>query len=131
MPLEHFAFIRVPNCFVHSLHDQLLYDPLLSEMVKKMDNLKLRQAIVNSLEIMVLTNRLTWIEDENTGPRQDWAASMSTNGQFVDHFFVQLAAEYLNRVIILYPVVEEDGHSDTGKILISPQHPQVILNLCT
>ena len=55
-----------------------------------------------------------------------WKTKMSTDKVFVDNLFIPLSAEVLNRIVVLYPVFVEDGHTD-GKIIISPKSPIVEL----
>ena len=45
------------------------------------------------------------------GTVEDWEEYMLGNHIFVDHIFLQLAAEYFERKIILFPVFPEDGES--------------------
>ncbi len=109
------------NCYIHCLQDQLLDDQFFSNIVSC--PIKLRKMVVDSLDLMIASRRIEYIADDHLGSKEDWVLAMSTDRTFVDQLFIQLSAEVLNRPIILYPVLQKDGHFDSGRIVINPKNP--------
>ena len=50
---------------------------------------------------------------------ENWLASMKKNGTWCDEIFIQLAANFLKKDIILLPIYAKDGHGTSDKIIIS------------
>ena len=104
------------NCFLHSIIDQIEYDSNLKQLNLNVHSL--RSMIVNSLKIIILTRRFSWID--GNGSQEQWIEEMSKDGCFADEVFIRLTSENLNRRIEIFPVFPEDGHKD-GKIIIEPK----------
>ena len=100
------------NCGVYGLLDQLKYDPFWKNV--EYNHFDLRKNIVKSVHRMIRNNNFVWHDDPllpGEGTVEEWEEYMLGNHIFVDHIFMQLAAEYFERRIILFPVFPEDGES--------------------
>ena len=48
-----------------------------------------------------------WDEQAAATP-EDWVKKYSQDKQYVDHYFVDITATFLNRRIVIYPVFEDE-----------------------
>ena len=100
------------NCGVYGLLDQLKYDSFWKNV--ELNHRDLRKNIVKSVHRMIKNNNFVWHNDPllpGEGTVEEWEEYMLKNRSFADHIFMQLAAEYFERRIILFPVFPEDGES--------------------
>ena len=102
------------NCYVHSILDQLRYDPYM-KIMSKMSVHDLRHMICNELDDVIeedpnffplcveigKTNNPT---DEAEGTEEGWKKRMKTNKVHCDEIFFRLTAECLKREVIFYLV---------------------------
>ena len=49
---------------------------------------------------------------------QGWIENMRQNGHWCDHAFLQLAANYLKRNLVILPIYPKDGYNGTDRIII-------------
>ena len=109
------------NCFVHALLDQIQYDDRLKYFAS-LDISKLRKKIASSLEDNINNGRIFWVHEEGSIDKfgegtagltsESWERKMSTDGEFCDHIFLQLAAITLNRDIVVVPIFSESATID-------------------
>ena len=72
-----------------------------------MDHQTLRVIVASSLPNQMFSKKHGW--DETIASTPDaWVEKYSRDKQFVDHYFVELTAEYLRRKLVLYPVFREE-----------------------
>ena len=50
---------------------------------------------------------------------ESWIQIQSTDGEYVDHYFIELWTEFLNRRTITHPLHEEQGWKD-GQMIVDP-----------
>ena len=91
------------NCFLHGIVDQMSYgyDPVWSNIPLTVD--MLRKMVVGSLERMISNGSIQFPYTS----KDEWIEKYSRNGEPVDHLFVQLTANLLNRKIQIIPVKSE------------------------
>ena len=58
-------------------------------------------------------------DEEGMGPKEDWIVDMAKSKKYVDHYFLELISEFLNRQIVIYPLFDNEGWID-GKMVINP-----------
>ena len=65
----------------------------------------MRQRLVwNGYFGQIIPGRIAWPNDPAVGSPEDWEKKMKTSGIFADHITLQIAANVLNRDIIVIPV---------------------------
>jgi hypothetical protein len=67
----------------------------------------LRETIAKTLPKLMFSKSHGWDNQAARTPKA-WVKKYSKNKQYVDHYFVELTAEYLKRKIVIYPVFEEE-----------------------
>ena len=60
--------------------------------------------------MFIVTERLAWQYDPEIGTLEEWVEKMKAEGEFGDEIFLQLAANILNRDIIIIPVFRDEAH---------------------
>ena len=80
------------------------YDTIWKD--KKMTHKVLRETVAKSLPNLMFSKSHGW--DNQAAPTPEaWVKMYSKDKQYVDHYFVELMAEYLQRKLVIYPVFEE------------------------
>ena len=72
-----------------------------------MDHQTLRVIVASSLPNQMFCRKQGWDETAASTP-EEWVDKYARDKQFVDHYFVELMAEYLKRKIVIYPVFKEE-----------------------
>ena len=57
--------------------------------------------------------------DPSAQDPHEWIIHMSKMSTYVDHYFIDLTAKFLNRRIIIYPLFEIEVRVDTSKYSLS------------
>ena len=99
------------DCFLHAFLDQMSMD---SELPPEASNLTTVQIRTRVLESLIKSE----YENLNYDGQWQWINQMRKPGTWCDHQFIQLTANLYKRNVILYPIYPEDGHSNTGQIMI-------------
>ena len=112
------------NCFIHAIIDQLTYDSVWKRA--KLTVLQLRERVTASLlNLMFRTPNFEKQWDKNAAKTpESWIQIQSTDGEYVDHYFIELWTKFLNRRIIIHPVHEEQGWKDGQMIVHKSQTTQ-------
>ena len=110
------------NCFIHGVLDQLKYDRKWKNA--KLNISSLREQVTASLLNLMFTSDFNFHSDfkvngEDETPEQ-WILRMSKDREYVDHYYIELCSEFLNRRIIIYPLWPEEGWTD-GRMIIDPK----------
>ena len=52
---------------------------------------------------------------------EEWLQKIQQDFEWCDDIFIYLAAKMLKKEIVLLPVYPDDGHGDSGKIVVTPE----------
>ena len=98
------------------------HDPI-HETLADMSSFDFRRMIVNFLHEEISNGRFDWdtVYETYFGTVDQWAARMSEDGEYLDQVFQQLTADFLNRQIISYSVIPNEGDSD--RVVVNPREP--------
>ena len=97
------------------------YDPVLKQKIvdENLDHKKLREIIALSvLDDEELQNQLTNYDADDISDVQGWIDNHTKLGFWCDYSFLLSAANYLERDMVILPIDPNDGHGDTGRIVI-------------
>ena len=97
------------------------YDPVLKQKIvdENLDHKKLREIIALSvLDDEQLQNQLTNYDADDISDVQGWIDNHTKLGFWCDYSFLLSAANYLERDMVILPIDPNDGHGDTGRIVI-------------
>ena len=59
-------------------------------------------------------------KQENIINHEEWLDSITQDGIWCDAIFIHLAATFLKKKIIMLPIYAEDGHGESGEIVVDP-----------
>ena len=104
------------DCFVHAILDQLQYDPGWKSA--KLTITVLREKVTALLIPLISGSGFEW-DEAGMGPKENWIVDMAKSKKYVDHYFIELISEFLNRQIVIYPLFDNEGWKD-GKMVINP-----------
>ena len=68
--------------------------------------MKLRENVTASLTTLMFGKSFQW--DYDYKDPEEWIRWMGSDTIDCDHYFIELAAEYLNRRILIYPLFENE-----------------------
>ena len=109
------------SCLAHALIDQMTLDPILS--LTRIDHHQFRKLVVNSLPQMIRNGNIEWHFNIETqyGIPTHWMNQALVPNSYLDHIFLELASNVLNRRIRVLHVI--GGHildfaprTTTGKL---------------
>ena len=91
-------------------------------MAKKYNVQQLREIIAQT--IVKFDYAQNFLLPESQGDvvdHEEWIESMTRNGIWCDDTFIYLAATFLKKQIIMLPIYAEDGHGESGEIIVNPE----------
>ena len=108
-------------CKINEIFFPFSYDPVLKQKIvdENLDHKKLREIIALSvLDDEELQNQLTNYDADDISDVQGWIDNHTKLGFWCDYSFLLSAANYLERDMVILPIDPNDGHGDTGRIVI-------------
>ena len=92
---------------------------------EKLDPQKLREIVVNTVHTHQDMHAALLPTEEvcDDVDIQGWIDNMKQNGHWCDHAFLQLAANYLERNLVILPIYPDDGYNGTDRIIIESSNP--------
>ena len=124
---------RDGNCMMHSLHDQLKFDPYQKSFAKSPEQLR-EKVLSYGYDMFIRTGKLEWqySPELGLGSPEEWKERMSQDGEWGDEIFLCLAANVLSLDIVLVAAFRESSFLQGLGITIiksleKPRHKPVFL----
>ena len=87
--------------------------------------MRLRENVTASLTTLMFGKSFVW--DYDYKDPEDWIVWMGGDMIDCDHYFIELAAEYLNRRILIYPLFENEVKNTKNHTKVfNPQNQCII-----
>ena len=118
---------------MHSLHDQLKFDPYQKSFAKSPEQLR-EKVLSYGYDMFIRTGKLEWqySPELGLGSPEEWKERMSQDGEWGDEIFLCLAANVLSLDIVLVAAFRESSFLQGLGITIiksleKPRHKPVFL----
>ena len=96
-------------------------DSRLKTMAEEYNIQELREKIAETIGQFEFAQQFILPQSQgNVADYEDWLESITKEGTWCDDMFIFLAASMLKKKIILLPVYPDDGHGQSGQIIVDP-----------